>query len=526
METYFYFRPSVIEPVHVLPPPRSVKTSEWQDVPLEVPQEPTARTPVPPPRKKRSRRTGAAAVSTPTMTPPPKPPHPPHRSISAIVRPSIDDSQLLKPRHKNISTVSLPNYEELEIKVKNDNNKCLLKPENPSLGASMSSVSEATLERLETYLRRNRSFSSLATEQIVDQLNRSAAESSDDDSVDDDWGLGIIEHPISPGEGPPLSPTHQLPVKRKKSGDTSSPSSDRKSISASIDSQRDTLPADAKTDTKKTEIANKKSEDDGKDIPEHEPANRFFDDEEVVGWFEKEGEDGETDKVDEELKTIVYDFSSKRDLNSKSEADKKTPSDASKNRTSTESKTPPPSPEPMDFLEVDEASSKITRSGTPTCFLSTGHVCRGEKETPEKLHRVLNEFCESSNRVLTDGDAEDILKELGLPMDLKDEVEKWQKRKRSTICPPDSSGLSSGRSSTTPSLSELEAAISDLLEKNNKCGEDVDDNVAPKSAFIPVPSNLPQSRNNNDNTEKNKNTNHIILKPVPIISVSSEPFTN
>lgn len=108
-------------------------------------------------------------------------------------------------------------------------------------------------------------------------------------------------------------------------------------------------------------------------------------------------------------------------------------------------KTPPPSPE-------------NTKSKPPEKW---GHPDGGQP-THSTLLRLLKEF-QTSEGKMEDSGAQQVLRELGLPPTLRE---------------PTSHG-SSGRSSMTPSLSELETALSDLLEASaSRTGAEDDDEDA------------------------------------------------
>lgn len=144
---------------------------------------------------------------------------------------------------KNVSTVSLPNYNELVKPVgkvssdvensddKTGNQSGGLKPPRrnssaislPGEGSNsiITSLSEATIHRLETYMKRCRSFGSLKPQQLIEKLeefkksNRSASESSDSWSGLDDWDLGVIEYCEPETTSiPPLLPKSTLPPKQ------------------------------------------------------------------------------------------------------------------------------------------------------------------------------------------------------------------------------------------------------------------------------------------------------------------------
>lgn len=129
---------------------------------------------------------------------------------------------------KNVSTISLPSYQELAKHRKDsfpdDVEKC--KPAGPKRNIStvslpgdsvLTAISGVTLERLEAYMRRCKSFTSLKPQQLLEKLeeinNKQESESSDSWSGLDDWDLGVIEY-CDATEPPPFVPKSQLGSKR------------------------------------------------------------------------------------------------------------------------------------------------------------------------------------------------------------------------------------------------------------------------------------------------------------------------
>ncbi|EEB19184.1 hypothetical protein Phum_PHUM560900 [Pediculus humanus corporis] len=126
---------------------------------------------------------------------------------------------------KHVSTVSLPNYNELikkslrkvsadaeNVDYKNGNQSATGSVKLPRRNSSsislpgegsnsiLSSLSEATINCFENYMKRCRSFGSLKPQMLTDKSNdfnkthRSSSESSDSWSGLGEWDLGVIEH--------------------------------------------------------------------------------------------------------------------------------------------------------------------------------------------------------------------------------------------------------------------------------------------------------------------------------------------
>lgn len=156
-----------------------------------------------------------------------------------------DNEKKTEQKIKHVSTVSLPNYNELikpRRKVSADTENGDDKNGNQSVGLKhprrntssislpgegsnslLTSLSEATIHRLEAYMKRCRSFGSMKPQQLLEKLEelnknrKSASESSDSWSGLDDWDLGIIEyHDSSETQAPPLTPKFTIPSKQGK----------------------------------------------------------------------------------------------------------------------------------------------------------------------------------------------------------------------------------------------------------------------------------------------------------------------
>lgn len=144
---------------------------------------------------------------------------------------------------KNISAVSLPNYNDLvkptgrreaghaddkihttvgESKPPPRRNQSTISLPGEGSKPILSTLSEATIHRLETYMKRCRSFGSLKPQQLLEKLeefkrnnSRSESESSDSWSGLDDWDLGVIEYCDPEMNAPPLTPKSTLPPRNK-----------------------------------------------------------------------------------------------------------------------------------------------------------------------------------------------------------------------------------------------------------------------------------------------------------------------
>ncbi|XP_049785480.1 uncharacterized protein LOC126188074 [Schistocerca cancellata] len=438
----------------------AVTASGWQSADLEVPaqrqQDTTSEdcesigpTPVPPPRKKRRARSSAAtagaaarvaaaqaeaaAAAAAGVAGPPKAQRLQQRSVSTIVPPTIrtDDGDI---RVQKLSTVSLPDYQQLDqAKLKAVDRNHLSPGTGSGVASSLSSISEATVERLETYLRRCRSFGSVNAEELVEQLaarsrshspSHSPASSSDEDS-DDSWEMGGVDNPVRPGEGPPLSPTHRLSGKRRRLG---------------VALPRGSLPSE-----EQPWFHSQREPREASDSP-----SAFFADN------DRRPEESDTEsglrEVRKELQSIVYDFNVYGSKESKSRTDleilpTKPITQERKKKISIKSITPPPSPELTDHEEEPIKNGEVN---TRTDVVSK--ILNGYDKVIASATALRNPEVE----------AEAVLRQLGVPASLSEGS-------------PATAG-SSRRSSMTPSLSELEAAISDLLEQTQAADGDDDDN--------------------------------------------------
>lgn len=131
---------------------------------------------------------------------------------------------------KNISTISLPSYEVMakhreksDLEDAETKNKCEGIRRNISTvslpGESvLTAISGVTMNRLEAYMRRCKSFGSLKPQQLLEKLeeitNKEGSESSDSWSGLDDWDLDVIEYCDAETCEPPLVPKSRLTSKQ------------------------------------------------------------------------------------------------------------------------------------------------------------------------------------------------------------------------------------------------------------------------------------------------------------------------
>ncbi|XP_066991651.2 uncharacterized protein [Anabrus simplex] len=346
-----------------------IKTSgAWQEVTLEVPeQEPLSRAPVPPPRKKRQlhRKMGMSR---------PPPPEPPATSPDSL-------QVLQKPRPKNVSSVSLPNYSELTPN-KSKQKKNFLSPGSARKTPSTSSISDATVERVEKYMRRCRSFGSMR-EQLAEKLSSLDASSDSDDSWAglDDWDLGVIEHETHTNDSPIL-PTSKL-NKRPERKSTTVPPTVTEPIKANQNPPSQTPQP----------ITNIPSEDDWfgnncwpgplqNGVKSTDERDVDIHPEEKINGVK---EDANIKDVKRELQSIIYDFNRAKKISTSSmEVLPTQPVRTVKKKISVASVTPPPSPELSD-AENDSENAKVIAS---MVMNKTGEV---DETTHSTLLRLLRE---------------------------------------------------------------------------------------------------------------------------------------
>lgn len=191
--------------------------------------------PIPPPRK---RRRGIKQIldrmnSEDNLKPVEEAIIVPKKEITHICDPTRHPHHYHKtndgPR-KAFSTIIPPVYGELDVKkeiTKNMRRGSI--PRNSSLpGENNLSLSQATAQRLESYMTRCRSFGSLLPQQIIDKIKNTPSSSaangqSDAESEDswgglDDWDLGVIEHD-GIDDGAHFQPISRLPSKKRSSTD-------------------------------------------------------------------------------------------------------------------------------------------------------------------------------------------------------------------------------------------------------------------------------------------------------------------
>jgi hypothetical protein len=329
-----------------------------------------------------------------------------------------------------------------------------------SLSGKSPGISTLTVEKIENCVRRCRSFGAFKPEQ--QKLKREQRHSSEsDDSFDglDDWDLRVIEHCDAHEASPPhtmLPPqrAHKMPEVESRTGETIS-------AECKVDRREET----SATETPHQETARKSSA--CKVAPAESPEQICTEDQtrEVKGESNPAGPGVESD----DRSVLVYDF-----INPKKPSDLRFVNGFKDTETSTGLKTPPPSPE-------------NTKSKPPEKW---GHP--DEQATHSTLLRLLKEFQTAEGKA-EDSGAQQVLRGLGLPPTLQESTSQG----------------SSGRSSMTPSLSELEAALSDLLEASaSRTGAEEDEEdatpamqqtlrvISPKpysafsSSFHPVQTNV------------------------------------
>lgn len=398
-------------PVHTAHRPISAAhslnaSSKWEDASLSVPDTPDEnRTPIPPPRKKRQQRLQQGTWKAIPRPPPPQPP----------------EAASKKRREKALSAVSLPNYTELSLSVHNEkptsghktpprNESCM------SVSGKSPGISSLTVEKIENCVRRCRSFGAFKPEQ--QKLQRAQRHSSEsDDSFDglEDWDLGVIEHCDAHEDSPPhimLPPERasRLPETESHKLETSSAECKvdrREETSTSETPQKETTTSTSGCKVDPAEITKQTSEDQ---IQEGKSERN------LVG----------SEAGPDNMAVLVYDFVNPK----KTSADVGIVNGFKESENSTGLKTPPPSPENM-------------KSKSPEKW---GHPDENQA-THSTLLRLLKEF-QTADGKIEDSGAQEVLKGLGLPPTLRESTSQG----------------SSGRSSMTPSLSELEAALGDLLE--------------------------------------------------------------
>lgn len=399
-------------------------TSKWEEASLSVPDTQDAGgTPIPPPRKKKQQRLQQEGWKSIPRPPPPPPP------------PEVAKK---KRRQKTLSTVSLPNYAELSLPAYSEKPASGHKtpPRNESympFSGKSPGLSSLTVEKIENCVRRCRSFGAFKPEQMkLKSAPRHSSES--DDSFDglDDWDLRVIEH-CDAHEG---SPPHTM-LPRQSAQRTPGSESQKGGTSSSE------CKMDGKEETSMSESPHKEmvSSSGCKVDRAGSPKQTSTEDEAQEGKIimNPAGTGSEFD----DRTILVYDFVNHKKLST----DLRHVNGFNETGTPTGLKTPPPTPENT----KSKPSEKWSHSDEDQVMHSS-------------LLRLLKEYQTVGDK-MEDSDAQHVLRGLGLPPTLRESTSRG----------------SSGRSSMTPSLSELEAALSDLLEASaSRTGaEDEEEDVTP-----------------------------------------------
>ncbi|XP_012259713.2 uncharacterized protein LOC105688183 [Athalia rosae] len=153
-------------------------------------------------------------------------------SVNRTVMEEDDLLNIVYHRPKNYSTVSLPNYDELEVVKKevqraaDEADSELVTPKKPDRARHVStnslpiaeelfsSLPQGVTDRLEKYMTRCRSFGSLQSHEILDKIKSQVEENASSDEDDhwgglDDWDLGVVDCEPSDGRSP-LEPNSRL----------------------------------------------------------------------------------------------------------------------------------------------------------------------------------------------------------------------------------------------------------------------------------------------------------------------------
>lgn len=458
-------------------------SSKWEDATLSVPDtHDENRTPIPPPRKKKQQRLQQEGWKSIPRPPPPQPP----------------EVAKKKRRQKALSTASLPNYAELSLSACSENPSSGHKTPPRSetcvpLSGKSPGLSSLTVEKIENCVRRCKSFGAFKPEQLK-LKNAPKYSSESDDSFDglDDWDLRVIEHCDAHEESPPhtMLPAQKgsrTPASERSSNECkadhmeeASTSTDQRNETASLVDQR-TDQSD-KISTSLTSHKETASITDGRMelpeeislaiIPENQtvsPPDRGMDS--PVETSMSDASHAETTRSSSGCKVnqagspkpqeyevlnhpaepaseiddrtvMVCDFVNQK----KSTVDSRLANGFSGTGTPTGLKTPPPTPE--------NSKSKLQER----LFHQNDEV------THSSLLRLLKEYQTADGKVEEIG-AQPVLNGLGVPPTLRESTSRGSSR----------------RSSMTPSLSELEAALSDLLEASaSRTGaEEDEDDVTP-----------------------------------------------
>lgn len=494
-------------------------SSKWEDATLSVPDnQDENKTPVPPPRKKRQQRLEEERAKT---VPRPPPPHPPEAAKK-------------KWRPKTTSTISLPNSSELILSAHDEKpataHKIPLRNEScVSLAGKSPGRGSLTVEKIENCVKRCRSFGAFKPEQHK-LKNAPRLSSESDDSFDglEDWDLRVIEHDDA-HESPPHTMLPPQGARRTWGGEwysgeissgsrvdkgedvsvTLTPNKEGENskdltvdqpqgILKSVTSHEERMVSssvDIKDQPKESLISAPEhketvtSQENRVDKPEHTSVPDTSHSERVteckVGTEKVPEQSSAEDQAQDEnanhpdrtgcergyTTVLVHEFVNPK----KSSIDEGLVNGINESETPTGLKTPPPTPE----------RTKSKKHEIPS-------HSDGYQTTHSSLLRLLKEY-QSTEGMMEDRGAQKVLKDLGLPPTLRESTSRG----------------SSGRSSMTPSLSELEAALSDLLEASaSRTGADDDEEdvtppvqqtlrvISPKpfsafnSTFHPVQTNV------------------------------------
>lgn len=493
-------------------------SSKWEDATLSVPDtQDENKTPIPPPRKKRQQRLQEERWKTVPRPPPPQPPE-----------------AGKKKRRQKTSIISLPSCPELILSVHDDkqatahkaptrNESCVsLTGKSPGRGS-------LTVEKIENCVKRCRSFGGFKPEQQK-LKNAPRLSSESDDSFDglEDWDLRVIEHDDA-HESPPHTMLPPQGARRTwgsewNSGEISSGCREDKGeeVSAALTPHKEAVnqkdrridqpqgilksftPHEERMVSSSGEVRDQQkgylvyvpehketitSQENRVDQPEHTSVPDTLHSERSTeckmgteeGPEQSSAEDHAQDESAnhsdrtgferEDTTLLVYDFVNPK----KSPIDEELVNGLNESEIPTGLKTPPPTPE--------HTKSKKHENPSHSDAYQTTH---------SSLLRLLKEY-QSTEGMIEDRGAQKVLKDLGLPPTLRESTSRG----------------SSGRSSMTPSLSELEAALSDLLEASaSRTGADDDEEdvtppvqqtlrvISPKpfsafsSTFHPVQTNV------------------------------------
>jgi hypothetical protein len=468
-------------------------SAKWEDATLSVPDtRDENRTPIPPPRKKKQQRLQQEGWKSIPRPPPPQPP----------------EVAKKKRRQKALSTVSLPNYAEMSLSVCSENPSSGHKtpPRTETcvpLSGKSPGLSSLTGEKIENCVRRCKSFGAFKPEQLkLKSAPRYSSES--DDSFDglDDWDLRVIEHcdaheespphtmlPTQRGSRTPGSETHKDERSstecKADHGEETSTSTDGHNERASLVHQRMAQPDKiSTTTTSQKEMVSLL--DRRMDLPEEislavipenqtaSPPDRGMDPPEETSMShashaettssssgckvdqaespkhtssenQPQGDKvlhhlaGPTSEIDDRT-ILVGDFVNQK----KSAVDSRLANGFSGTGTPTGLKTPPPTPE--------NSKSKLQERS----------FHQNDEVTHSSLLRLLKEYQTADGKV-EESEAQKVPNGLGVSPILRESTSRGSSR----------------RSSMTPSLSELEAALSDLLEASasRTAAEEDDDDV-------------------------------------------------